>query len=110
MVIRRRPSAVPESSATRARICAGNWVIKKLTNRGEFCILAAMTKNKSKALVGIIMGSQSDWSTLQHAENTLREFGVSAEVKIVSAHRTPKRLFDYATRAAGRGLKVIIAG
>jgi 5-(carboxyamino)imidazole ribonucleotide mutase len=69
-----------------------------------------MEKNKSKALVGIIMGSQSDWATLQHAENALRDFGVSAEVKIVSAHRTPKRLFEYATRAATRGLKVIIAG
>jgi 5-(carboxyamino)imidazole ribonucleotide mutase len=65
---------------------------------------------KSKPLVGIIMGSQSDWKTMQHAADLLAELSVSHEVKIVSAHRTPKRLYDYATQAQARGLKVIIAG
>ena len=64
----------------------------------------------SDATVGIIMGSQSDWPTLRHAADTLAALGVSFESRIVSAHRTPKRLYDYATSAADRGLKVIIAG
>ena len=60
--------------------------------------------------VGIIMGSQSDWETMRHTAETLEALGVAHEVKIVSAHRTPDRLFDYAKGAAGRGLKVIVAG
>lgn len=60
--------------------------------------------------VGIIMGSQSDWPTLKPAAEILDELGVSHEVRIVSAHRTPDRLWDYGKTAAGRGLKVIIAG
>ncbi|WP_156255104.1 5-(carboxyamino)imidazole ribonucleotide mutase [Sandarakinorhabdus oryzae] len=61
-------------------------------------------------LVGIIMGSQSDWQTMGHAAALLGELGVPHETRIVSAHRTPDRLFDYAKSAAGRGLKIIIAG
>lgn len=60
--------------------------------------------------VGIIMGSRSDWDTMQHASETLDALGVAHEVEVVSAHRTPDRLFEYASAAAGRGLKVIIAG
>jgi len=60
--------------------------------------------------VGIIMGSQSDWETMQHAAQTLERLGIAHETRIVSAHRTPKRLFDYATGAKARGLKIIIAG
>ena len=60
--------------------------------------------------VGIIMGSRSDWETMQHATEALDELGVSYEVKVVSAHRTPDFLFEYAGTAAERGLKVIIAG
>jgi 5-(carboxyamino)imidazole ribonucleotide mutase len=60
--------------------------------------------------VGIIMGSQSDWETMRHAAETLEKLGIRAEKRIVSAHRTPRRLYDYATGARGRGLKVIIAG
>ena len=60
--------------------------------------------------VGIIMGSRSDWDTMIHAQKMLDEFNIASETKIVSAHRTPKRLFDYAGGAAARGLKVIIAG
>lgn len=60
--------------------------------------------------VGIIMGSQSDWQTMTHAAETLTALGVGHETRIVSAHRTPDRLYDYARSAAGRGLQVIIAG
>lgn len=61
-------------------------------------------------LVGIIMGSQSDWPTLTHAARVLDELGVAYETRIVSAHRTPDRLYDYAKTAKARGLKVIVAG
>ena len=60
--------------------------------------------------VGIIMGSRSDWDTMQHASETLDALGVPYEVKVVSAHRTPDLLFEYAEGAAERGLEVIIAG
>ena len=63
-----------------------------------------------KPLVGIVMGSQSDWSTMNHAAETLAELGVGHEAKIISAHRTPDRMADYAKSAKDRGLKVIIAG
>lgn len=66
--------------------------------------------SKSTPLVGIIMGSQSDWPTMKHAAQVLEELGVRLETRIVSAHRTPDRLYDYAKRAQTRGLKVIIAG
>ncbi|HEX4160514.1 MAG TPA: 5-(carboxyamino)imidazole ribonucleotide mutase [Rhizomicrobium sp.] len=61
-------------------------------------------------LIGLIMGSQSDWRTLRAAAQLLEELGIPHEARIVSAHRTPDRLYAYARSAAGRGLKVIIAG
>ena len=61
-------------------------------------------------LVGVIMGSRSDWETLRHTAETLEKLGIPHESRVVSAHRTPERLFDYAKQAAGRGLRVIIAG
>jgi len=61
-------------------------------------------------LIGIIMGSRSDWETMRHAAETLDMLGVAYEKKVVSAHRTPERLYDYARAAAGRGLKTLIAG
>ena len=64
----------------------------------------------SGATVGIIMGSRSDWETMRHAAETLDELGVAHEKKIVSAHRTPRRMFDYAHSAKERGIKVVIAG
>ena len=64
----------------------------------------------SAPLVGIIMGSRSDWETMRHSAETLDKLGIAHETKIVSAHRTPKRLNDYAAAAKGRGLKLIIAG
>ena len=64
----------------------------------------------SDAKIGIIMGSQSDWPTMKHASDILDELGVAHEVKIISAHRTPDRMYDYARAAKDNGLKVIIAG
>lgn len=61
-------------------------------------------------LVGVIMGSSSDWETMQHAAATLTRLGVPFECRVVSAHRTPDLLFEYAASAAGRGLRVVIAG
>ncbi len=61
-------------------------------------------------LVGVIMGSRSDWETMRHAVETLEQLGVPYEVQVVSAHRTPDKMFEYASAAAGRGLEVIIAG
>lgn len=64
----------------------------------------------AEPLVGIIMGSRSDWETMRAAAETLDKLGVAYETRVVSAHRTPQRLYDYAAAAKGRGLKVIIAG
>ena len=66
--------------------------------------------NKSAVAVGVVMGSSSDWETLQHAVQILQEFGITHEAKVVSAHRMPDDMFAYAEAAAGRGLKAIIAG
>ncbi len=63
-----------------------------------------------QVLVGVIMGSQSDWETMRHADEVLTRFGVEHECRIVSAHRTPDLLTEYAKSAAGRGIEVIIAG
>jgi 5-(carboxyamino)imidazole ribonucleotide mutase len=60
--------------------------------------------------VGIIMGSRSDWETMRHTADTLAALGVAHETRVVSAHRTPDRLYDYAKNAAGRGLSIIVAG
>jgi 5-(carboxyamino)imidazole ribonucleotide mutase len=64
----------------------------------------------ASALVGVLMGSSSDWDTLQHAVQILTQFGVAHEARVVSAHRMPDELFAYAEQAAGRGLQAIIAG
>jgi 5-(carboxyamino)imidazole ribonucleotide mutase len=69
-----------------------------------------MTANQSTPLVGIVMGSRSDWETMQHAAQKLDALGVPYEVKVVSAHRTPDVLFSYAGSASTRGLRAIIAG
>ncbi|MEJ2514167.1 MAG: 5-(carboxyamino)imidazole ribonucleotide mutase [Gammaproteobacteria bacterium] len=63
-----------------------------------------------KPLVGVIMGSRSDWSTMGHAVNALEELGVPVETRVVSAHRTPDLLFEYCASARDRGLEVIVAG
>ncbi len=66
--------------------------------------------SKNKPVVGVIMGSQSDWDVMTQTTDILEQLGVAYEAKIISAHRTPKRLVDYAETAVARGLKVIIAG
>jgi 5-(carboxyamino)imidazole ribonucleotide mutase len=66
--------------------------------------------NRVQPLVGVVMGSRSDWETMQHAVARLEQLGVPCEVQVVSAHRTPDKLFDYADSASTRGLRVIIAG
>lgn len=71
---------------------------------------APATSPAGSPKVGIIMGSQSDWSTMVEAANVLTEFGVPFECEVVSAHRTPDKLFDYAKSAKARGLSIIIAG
>lgn len=68
-----------------------------------------MKKNSKKPLVGIVVGSKSDWETMSHAAEKLEEFGVPYEAEVVSAHRTPDKLFTYAEEAASRGIEVIIA-
>lgn len=67
-------------------------------------------ENSAAPLVGVIMGSQSDWATMAHAVETLKTLGVPCEARIVSAHRTPDRMVDYAKSAKARGIKVIVAG
>ena len=69
-----------------------------------------MEPTVSRPLVGVIMGSMSDWGTMKHTSQLLEEFGVDCEVRVVSAHRTPALLQEYAADAADRGLQVIIAG
>jgi 5-(carboxyamino)imidazole ribonucleotide mutase len=88
--------------------------------RPAFCFVGVknqlMKKSRTVAeksgvpLVGIIMGSTSDWETMEHAANTLRELGVPHETRVVSAHRAPDLLFEYASTAEKRGIEVIIAG
>lgn len=69
-----------------------------------------MPETLSNARVGVVMGSRSDWETLQHTAATLQQLGIAHDVQVVSAHRTPDLLFTYAEQAAARGLAVIIAG
>lgn len=64
----------------------------------------------ARPLVGVVMGSNSDWNVMQHAVDILKEYGVAHEARVVSAHRTPDLLYDYAETAAARGLQCIIAG
>ena len=78
-----------------------------LNDYGSALLLA---DSKQKPLVGVIMGSQSDWDTLRHAAETLTELGVPFEARVVSAHRTPDLMFEYASSAESRGLEVVIAG
>ena len=66
--------------------------------------------NEAQPKVGVVMGSASDWPTLQHAAAILAEFGIAHECRVVSAHRMPDDMFAYAERATGRGLRAIIAG
>jgi 5-(carboxyamino)imidazole ribonucleotide mutase len=72
--------------------------------------MTGQTSEGEKPIIGVIMGSRSDWETMRHVSETLSALGVAHECKVVSAHRTPQRLYDYATGAVARGLRAIIAG
>jgi 5-(carboxyamino)imidazole ribonucleotide mutase len=69
-----------------------------------------MTNSSTKPLVGVVMGSDSDWSVMSDAAQALKDFGISYEVEVLSAHRTPEKMIEWGKAAAGRGIKVIIAG
>jgi 5-(carboxyamino)imidazole ribonucleotide mutase len=69
-----------------------------------------VAESKGRSLVGVIMGSKSDWETMKHAADTLQQFQVPYEARVISAHRAPDLLMEYASSAEGRGLQVIIAG
>ena len=71
---------------------------------------AASAGNAANPLVGVVMGSHSDWETMRHAVETLDALGIPRETRVVSAHRTPDLLFEYAAQARARGIEVIIAG
>lgn len=75
-----------------------------------FCHQASATQTSMKPRIGLVMGSRSDWDAMRHASQTLDALSIPHEVRIVSAHRTPDLLFDYAGSAQSRGLQVIIAG
>jgi 5-(carboxyamino)imidazole ribonucleotide mutase len=87
---------------------AENWQTNIPRNTGGFLI---MTKEAPVApLVGVVMGSKSDWDTMRHCSEVLTELGIPHESKVVSAHRTPERLFRYGREAEARGLEIVIAG
>jgi 5-(carboxyamino)imidazole ribonucleotide mutase len=69
-----------------------------------------MTAPRTQPLIGVLMGSDSDWETMQHACDVLKEFGVAFEARVISAHRTPDEMFEYAESARERGIRMIIAG
>lgn len=69
-----------------------------------------MTNQTGKPIVGVVMGSDSDWSVMSDAAQALKDFGISYEVEVLSAHRTPEKMIEWGKQAAGRGIKVIIAG
>jgi len=82
----------------------------KVTKVRAFLVAKPQAERAEKPLVGVIMGSKSDWETMRHTAETLVELGVAHEVRVVSAHRTPDEMFEYAATARERGLEVIVAG
>jgi 5-(carboxyamino)imidazole ribonucleotide mutase len=83
---------------------------KSKTPQSQGAVNASLNITSARPLVGIIMGSSSDWETMEHAVNTLKDLGIPHETRVVSAHRTPDLLFEYASTAERRGLEVLIAG
>ena len=84
------------------------WGAASPVTAGDLLIMAKATSETP--LVGVVMGSKSDWETMRHCSELLTELGIAHESRIVSAHRTPERLYRYAREAEGRGLEVVIAG
>lgn len=99
----------PSKSKVAPDHTAGNATSAPAANLENVANSQASSKN-SRPLVGIIMGSSSDWETMEHAVKTLTDLGVPHETRVVSAHRTPDLLFEYASTAEQRGLEVLIAG
>jgi len=87
-----------------------NTIISSRIHLAFFCRHRFVSAMSGSCLVAVVMGSQSDWSTMHHASDLLREFGIETESRIVSAHRTPDLLVEFAKQAADQGLQVIIAG
>jgi len=109
------PSSTPTSSRLNVNSSNNNIINSPRSSQNSIPTANTTTSNQSSSttgspIVGIIMGSQSDWETMKLAANTLTTLAVPFETRIVSAHRTPDRLFEYAKSAKGRGLKIIIAG
>jgi 5-(carboxyamino)imidazole ribonucleotide mutase len=96
----------PPERGARGRMAAKKMAAKRAKAPSK----SGKANSGQKPLVGIIMGSQSDWPTMKHAADALDALGVPYEARIVSAHRTPERMVDYAKTAKARGLKVIVAG
>jgi 5-(carboxyamino)imidazole ribonucleotide mutase len=91
-------------------VAGGNGISSCYNIRLVFHASTGIATVKNQVLVGIIMGSQSDWETMENAATTLASLGIAYETQVVSAHRTPDRMFEYAETAVERGLRVIIAG
>jgi 5-(carboxyamino)imidazole ribonucleotide mutase len=108
-VLRKRVSTTKDLSKT-ASLPLKIFRIRALRDRLVPLMAAKSEGAQPKPLVGIIMGSTSDWETMEHAANTFKDLGVPYEMRVVSAHRTPDLLFSYASQAEGRGIEVIIAG
>src|SRR6202048_3780230 len=87
-----------------------NTIISSRIHLAFFCRHRFVSAMSDRCLVAVVMGSQSDWSTMHHASDLLREFGIETESRIISAHRTPDLLVEFAKHAADQGLQVIIAG
>src|SRR4051812_3521645 len=104
-VLQRRPGQPRPSSPGVAGTGQGNEHSTAQRDRSAMPVL-----NSDTPLVGVVMGSRSDWETLRHATEVLTELGIPYEAKVVSAHRTPERLFQYGREAESRGLAVLIAG
>src|SRR3954452_9270383 len=98
-----RVSRVDDEAARPRRGVAG---LASRRPRSSMCVMPAITS----PLVSVVMGSDSDWSVMQEASRLLTEFGVAHEVEVVSAHRTPEKMIAFGKAAAGRGVRVIIAG
>jgi 5-(carboxyamino)imidazole ribonucleotide mutase len=94
----------------RGEVAGGNGISSFYNMQLVFHVSKGIATLKNQVLVGIIMGSQSDWDTMKNAATTLDSLGIAYETQVVSAHRTPDRMFEYAETAAERGLRVIIAG
>jgi 5-(carboxyamino)imidazole ribonucleotide mutase len=97
-------------SKKRKMRCAGAHFAPDLGRKSKIAALMEQAVMSTDIQVGVVMGSNSDWSTMEHAVQILQQFGIAHEARVVSAHRMPDDMFAYAEAAAGRGLKAIIAG